>query len=250
MTAHDCWSRPFKTMVIMGESTVAGGPWLARPEDRWTDVLVRLINLCQEKPVTYQNKGIGANAISPRSPGYANSAKPSALERYREDVITLNPDLFILCYGLNDMRAGMPVEDFREDMQTIIGDVRDACHPLIVLTTVYHMTAFRSFPPYHNGGIDQTRVYNEVIRQLADANGCLLADVWEAEGLADWLINPDGVHANRVGNFIIAHRVFETLARHCSGLAVATQAYDVTTEWGTSVIARRAEWGDPFQVAW
>lgn len=234
----------------MGESTVQGGPWLARTEDRWADILARLIDACQEKPVAYYNKGIGANAISPRSPGYANSAKPSALERYREDVIALKPDLFILCYGLNDMRAGMNVEEFREDMQTIIGDVRSACRPLIVLTTIYHMTSFRSFPPYDKGGIQQTQVYNEVIRQLAEDNECLLADVWAAQGLADWLINPDGVHANTVGNLVIAHKVFETLARHCSGLSVATHTHDAETEWGKGVIPRRAAWGDPYTTPW
>ena len=92
MTRKDLWTDPFKTLVVMGESTVEGGSWLPNIEDRWADVLARLINRCQSSPVAYHNKGIGANAISPRSPGYANSAKPSAMERYREDVIELNPD--------------------------------------------------------------------------------------------------------------------------------------------------------------
>ena len=117
-------------MLVMGESTVKGGPWLDRTEDRFADVLATLIDACQAAPVAYHNKGIGANVISPRSPGYEQSAKPSALERYKTDVIDLNPDLFILCYGLNDMRAGMPVEDFAEDMQTIISDVTVACASL------------------------------------------------------------------------------------------------------------------------
>src|SRR6266849_348177 len=117
---RDFKEEPFRRLVIMGESTVHGGPWLPREEeDRFADVLVRLINACQEKPVEYYNKGISANAISPRSPGYKESAKPSALERYKTDVIDLAPDLFILCYGLNDMRAAMPLDDFREDMATI-----------------------------------------------------------------------------------------------------------------------------------
>jgi lysophospholipase L1-like esterase len=123
MGKKDYCSHPFERMVVLGESTVAGGAWLPRIEDRWADVLASLINKCQQKPVEYHNKGIGANSISPRSPGYEASAKPSALERYQNDVIALKPDLFILCYGLNDMRAGMNVEDFREDMQTIIEDV-------------------------------------------------------------------------------------------------------------------------------
>lgn len=241
---------PFRCLVIMGESTVAGGPWLPRREDRFADVLARLINACQEHPVEYHNKGIGANAISPRSPGYASSAKPSALERYRRDVIEFRPDLFVLCYGLNDMRAAMPIEDFRQDMGTIIRDVQKACAPMTVLTTVYYMTGSRSYPPYDKGGVELTLKYNACIRDLARQFGCIVADVWQAEGGADWLIHPDGVHANKVGNLVIAHRVFEAIAQHASGLTNWTFAQDRETEWTRRTTKSRAEVGDPFKKTW
>ncbi len=250
MGKKDYCSKEFETMVVMGESTVAGGSWLARTEDRWADILARLINQCQENPVKYYNKGIGANVITPRSPGYEASANPSALERYKEDVIGVHPDQFTLCYGLNDMRAGMDVEDFREDMQTVIGDIKEACAPVIVLTTVYHMTAFRSYAPFDKGSVNRTRIYNEAIRQLACDNDCLLADVWEGEGLADWLIHPDGVHANVVGNLIIAHRVFEILAQNCSGLTSGAFARDANTDWTKGTTSARAEAGDQFIRSW
>jgi lysophospholipase L1-like esterase len=250
MTRRDLWSEPFKTMVVMGESTVQGGSWLLNREDRWADVLARLINKCQSSRVNYHNKGIGANAISPRSPGYADSAKPSALERYREDVIALDPDLFVLCYGLNDMRAGMDVGEFSEDMQTIITDVADSCSPLTVLTTVYYMTGWGSFPPYDVGSVELTLVYNEAIRQLAERNGCILSDVWQAEGGADWLINPDGVHANLVGNLLIGNRVFRDIAVNCSCLSLATFENTWDTEWVKKTTASRESVCDPFTKTW
>ena len=250
MQKRDWWPRPFERMVVLGESTVEGGPWVACTEERWADILAGLISRCQGREIAYYNKGIGANAISPRSPGYADSRKPSAMERYRDDVISLSPDLFILCYGLNDMRAGMDVEAFREDMQTIIADVRQACQTLTVLTTVYHMTAFRSYLPYDKGGAYQTLVYNEVIRQLAEANDCLLADVWQAEGGGDWLIHPDGVHANAVGNLVIAHRVFEVLAHSCSGLSAATRELAWSTAWTKETTTARVAAGDPYRQTW
>ena len=188
------------------------------------NIVANLISHCQGVPVTLHNQGIGANAISPRSPGYACSAKPSALERYREHVIALQPDLFILAYGLNDMRAGMPPEHFREDMSQIIQEVQAACRPVTVLTTVYHMSAYDWYPPYHVGSVAATEVYNLVIRQLAQQHGCLLADIWEAEGQADWVIHPDTVHANDLGHLLIAHRVFETIATHCRGVAARITA--------------------------
>ncbi len=204
--------------MVLGESHVAGDG-VKNERDRWVNIVAELISEFQGRPVKLYNKGIGANVISPRSPGYRWSAKPSALERYREDVIALNPDLFILSYGLNDMRAGMHPEDFREDMQKIISDVKAACNPVIVLTTVYHMSAYDLYPPFNVGSREATEIYNLVIKQLAEKNDCLLADIYDAEGCANWVIHPDTVHANRLGHRLIAHRVFEVIAKNCSGVA-------------------------------
>jgi len=219
----DLYARPFRTLVALGESTVAGAG-ASTEERRWVNVVARLIGEFQGAPVTLHNRGIGANAISPRSPGYLTSAKPSALERYQTDVIALRPDLFILAYGLNDMRAGMPPEDFREDMRRIIGDVQQACAPVTVLTRVYHMTAYDLYPPYNRGSAEATAVYNLVIGQLAEECGCILADIWAAQGQADWSVHPDTVHANDLGHALIGHRVFEAIATHCSGVAGAVTA--------------------------
>lgn len=218
MSKRDYRSKLFERIVVLGESHVAGSG-VKKERNRWINIVAQLIGEFQGRPVELHNRGIGANAISPRSPGYESSAKPSALQRYRDDVIALAPDLFILSYGLNDMRAGMHPEDFREDMQKIILDVREACNPVIVLTTVYHMSAYDLYPPHNVGNKERTEVYNTVIRQLAEKNDCLLADIYDAEGCANWAIHPDTVHANKLGHRLIAHRVFEVIARNCSGVA-------------------------------
>ena len=221
----------FKRLVILGESTVEGGGWLQGKEQRFADIVARLIDTCQRTPVEYFNEGVGASVISPRSVGYEDSRKPSALERYREKVIERKPDLFILCYGLNDMRCGTPLEVFTEDMGTIINDVKSACDPVTVLTTVYHSTGFDRYPPFNVGGIEATKDYNAAIAELAERHDCILADVWAAEGLADHVIHQDGVHANAVGNLLIAHKVFEAIAQNCSGIAAHTRRLDSHTEW-------------------
>jgi len=230
--AQDWKSEEIRRLVVMGESTVEGGGWLPDAKSqRWADVLARLIEQAQGGPITYVNAGIGANAISPRSPGYESSRKPSALERYQKDVIAHRPDCFVVCYGLNDMRAAMDAREFAEDLTTLVREVKAACQPLTVLTTVYHMTGWKWYALYDKGSSELTRVYNDVIREVAEAQGCLVADVWAGEGGADWLIHDDGVHANRVGNLVIAHRVFEVLAQHCRGLSRRAQEEAEDTEW-------------------
>ena len=76
------------------------------------------------------------------------------------------------------------------------------------------------------------------------------ADVWASEGCADWLINPDGVHANRVGNMVIAHRIFETIAQHASGISLDTREYELGTEWVRDTTRQRADVGDPYRETW
>ncbi|MCX6622831.1 MAG: SGNH/GDSL hydrolase family protein [Acidobacteria bacterium] len=246
----DYRKEPFRRMVILGESTVEGGGWLLHKEDRYADVVARLINSCQDEPMEYINKGIGANAISPRSPGYANSRKPSAMERYQKDVIEQKPDLFVLCYGLNDMRAGMPLADFRADMAKIIGDVKQACSPMTVLATIYYMTGWKSWPSYDKGSVELTLKFNDAIRSLAREFDCVLADAWGSEGGADWLIHPDGVHANRIGNLLLGHRVFEAIAQHASGLTNREFALNRETRWTKHTTTSREKDGNPWRKTW
>lgn len=246
----DYKKEPFQRMVILGESTVEGGPWLHEKDQRYADVLVRLINNVQEKPIEYFNKGIGNNSISPRSPASVQSAKPSAIERYQKDVIENRPDLFILAYGLNDMRAAMPLADFRADMATIIRDVKKACDPVTVLTTVYYMTAYRGWPPINKGSVELTLKYNDCIRSLAAKFDCILADVWSAEGGADWVIDYDGVHANKIGNLLMGNKIFEALAQHCSGLTNYFFEQEKDSAWTRFTTKKRAEAGAPFTKTW
>jgi len=235
---HDC-SQPFQRLAILGESTVEGGDWVTTRADRYADILVQLINRVQAEPVEYINAGIGASVISPRSPGYAASRKPSALERYAEDVIAARPDLFLMAYGLNDMRASMPLDLFMEDLETIVRDVQQACQPLVVLVSVYHMTGYEWYPPFDRGSVAATQRYNAALRELAARSGSLYADVYDAEGRADSVIHQDGVHANEVGNLLIAHKIFELLATHCPGLSVAVRERDEASAWTASTRKER-----------
>ncbi len=214
----DLRAQPFKILLTLGESTTYG--MCATSEARrWPNVLTDLISEFQGRPVRLLNKGLSANSISPRSPGYEASAKPSALERLQQDVLPHKPDLFICSYGLNDMRCGMHPEDFAEDLRAIVRAVQEHCRPVVVLTSVYHMTGWERYAPFDKGSPEATRVFNLLIAQVAEEQDAVLADIHAAEGCAEWMIHPDGVHANDLGHRIIAHRIFEALAQRCSCLA-------------------------------
>jgi lysophospholipase L1-like esterase len=222
---------PFRRMVVLGESTVEGGGWVASPAERYADVLWKLLEHAQEQPLEYVNAGIGGSVISPRSPGYPESGKPSAAERLDEQVIARAPDLLLIAYGLNDMRSGMRVTDFRRELEQLIDRVDAAINAAICLVNVYYMPVFARFAPFDQGSTEATRLYNCMLQDVADARGLMYADVHSAEAGLPQVVNYDGVHANKIGNLLIAHRVFEALVRGCPGLARNVCRRDETSRW-------------------
>lgn len=230
--AHSKVSRaPFRSLVVLGESNVAGGGWLSNAEERWADILWKLLKNAQEQSLKYHNAGLGASVISPRSPGYEASTKPSAAERLDAEVISRKPDLVVIAYGLNDMRAGMSCSAFRAEMQAIINRVRKKIRPLIVIANVYHMIGYNYYPPFNKGGVRKTKEYNRMLAGLALRHGCIYADVWVAEGQCSHVIHQDLVHANKVGNMLVAHKVFEAIVHAAPGIAGNVKKRNTDTKW-------------------
>ena len=121
---------------------------------------------------------------------------------------------------------------------------------MTVLTTVYYMTAYRGWPPINKGSIELTLRYNDCIRSLAAEFDCILADMWSAEGGADWVIDYDGVHANKVGDLLIGNKVFEAIAQHCSGLTNNVFEQEKDSAWTKFTTKKRTEAGAPFTKTW
>lgn len=230
---------PFNSLVVLGESTVEGGGWLAEPSERWADILWKLLEHAQETSIEYHNAGVGASVISPNSPGYEASIKPSASERLDVAVISHNPDLVVIAYGLNDMRAGMNISDFESEIMEIINRIRASLPARIVVVNVYHMSSYIYYPPFDKGSVEKTIEYNQMLKHIADDNNCVYADVWSAEGRRDWFIHQDTVHANKVGNMLIAHKVFESIVHAAPGIVGNIEKRNANTEWTRSCLAQQ-----------
>jgi lysophospholipase L1-like esterase len=234
-------SGPFNSLVVFGESTVEGGGWLSGPEERWADILWKLLENAQEEPVFYYNAGIGASVISPISPGYEASVKPSAAERLQEEVISQNPDLIVIAYGLNDMRAGMSVSAFKTEIKEIIDRIQHSIQALIVIVNVYHMSAFEYYPPFDKGSVGKTKEFNQMLEKLAVEKNCVYADVWSAEGQQDSVIHQDTVHANKIGNMLIAHKVFECIVHAAPGITRNVEKRNAHTEWTRNCLSQQTK---------
>ena len=136
-------------------------------------------------------------------------------------MIALEPDLVVISYGLNDLRCGTPVDVFINELDLMVRGIRRETHAVIVLVNVYHMTAYQDESGVWNRGDPQgAHRYNAHMRQYAEATNLLYADVYSAQGEAGWVVDKDGVHPNNLGHALIANKVFEAIATHCSCLSL------------------------------
>jgi lysophospholipase L1-like esterase len=213
---QDLRAQPVKCVVALGESTTWGYSATSK-EKCWVNRTVRLLEEFQGRPIKLINQGIGSNVLTPKCPAYPRSAKPSASERLDRHVIALKPDLVLLSYGLNDSRGGTDPEVFRTEYQLLIDRIRAKINPVIVILNVYYMhEQMYQYRGWHHSDYEVTEVFNRIIEELARKNGVILADVYAAEKGVDWIIDGDHCHPNNLGHSLIAHRVFEAIARNCS----------------------------------
>jgi lysophospholipase L1-like esterase len=220
-------SGPFRRMVVLGDS-IAYGMCASRPENEWNQVAAGWLRRFQDVDLQVFNRGLPAEVISPRAPGYEESAKPSLIERYRRHCIELKPDLVIIAEGLNDMRSGMAIQDYMADLAQIVADIRRETGALVVLVGIYHQIFGRgandpvTLPTWTRWTPEVAVIYNQAVREVAGQCGALFVDAQAVMGGADWTLNPDCCHPNDLGHVLIGNAVFQTIATHCRGVGDRT----------------------------
>jgi lysophospholipase L1-like esterase len=220
---------PFRRMVVLGDS-ISYGMCAYRPENQWNQVVAGLLRRFQDGELEVLNRGLPAEVISPRAPGYEESAKPSLIERYRRHGIELRPDLVLIAEGLNDMRSGMAIQDYMADLVQIVADIRRETGALVVLVGIYHQIFGRgandpvALPTWTRWTPEVAVVYNQAVRQVAAQCGALFVDAQAVMGGADWTLNPDCCHPNDLGHVLIGNAIFQAIATHCRGMGDRTLA--------------------------
>ncbi len=129
---------------------------------------------------------------------------------------------------------------FIEDLRHVVLDIKAKTGAVVVIVNAYFMTDFDRYEPFKLRSVAAFKAYNAAEEDLARQADVLYADVFDAEGMAPWTIDPDGVHANNLGHRLAANRVFETLAKNCSCLAEsAVEARKTFKPWRDESVLRK-----------
>ena len=176
-----------------------------------------------EDDIELIGKGISGNKVS------------NLLERYKEDVLSLNPDIVFIYIGINDVwhkydfGTGTDILFYENGLRKIITDIKSngarvvLCTPTVIGENKGEFTLVNKFKDIEtmeimNGDLD---AYSNVIRKLSSELDTDLIDLRKI--FVNYILenNPnnepagittyDGVHLNDLGNKLIADEMLKFL---------------------------------------
>lgn len=154
------------------------------------------------------------------------------------------PALLLVSCGINDGKGygnAIPVASFQTNLTAIVGKAQAAGVPVLLLTTTAlecHRPADRGLKKQMDGRNAMLVPYNAYVRQLAEQQKCLLADInpdfqkalAAPAGAGGPLTENDGVHPALAGNAIMARVVLATLGLNPPQLARAEESWRAIAE--------------------
>lgn len=156
-------------------------------------------NSAKHLNIEYDDRYVFMNASIP-----GNTTR-DGLVRLQYDVLTRNPNIVYIQFGLNDCNIWetgkgiprVPINSFMANLYEIIVNLKAySVNPIILGTN--HPTNKDNSYNYRN------MMYNEVIRDVVDKTGSYLIDhevYWKGKNCVDFLLS-DGVHLNENGNWL------------------------------------------------
>lgn len=181
-------SKPVKTIVFFGNSLTAGyglDPSQAFPA------------LIQEK---IDSLNLGYKVVNAGVSGETSSGGNSRVEWILEQRV----DVFVLELGANDGLRGIPLQETRTNLQSIIDKVR-AKYPQAKI-----LIAGMQMPP--NMGLQYTTEFKAIFPELAKKNNStLIPFILDGVGGEANLNQQDGIHPTPEGHHIVAENVWQEL---------------------------------------
>ena len=176
------------TILFFGNSLTAGLG--VEPEQAFPGLLGKRLD-----SLAYPYKAINA--------GLSGETTASGVNRL--DWVLRQPvDIFVLELGANDGLRGIPMDETRKNLETIIRKVREANPQVQIILTGMQL------PP--NMGPAYTAEFRELFPNLAQTYDLLLVPfLLEGVGGVPELNQPDGIHPTPEGHKILAENVWRVL---------------------------------------
>jgi len=207
-------------VVAFGDSITKGDN--VKPEERFVSIAERIFSHHCAKPVRVINAGVNSDITT------------LALNRIDSDVLSHNPDVVTVMFGVNDagfFRPDAPpadtprvsAEDYEKNLETIAERIT-AAGAIAVMGTPLPMSRYyglADLPQYKEHGLNYlVDRYAQIMRDVAARRKLPLIDLHKAfsENPSTEEFLPDGIHPNAQGHAFIAKLYVKVLLPVLKGL--------------------------------
>ncbi len=174
--------------------------------------------------------------------GVSGNTTVAALDRLERDVLSRNPDLVVIMFGMNDV-VSVPAETFAANLTAMVRRARERAIEVVLATP----TAVRDGDP--NRPRARVAGYAERVRQVGAALGVPVADCYQrlqelamAGGYTWERVMSDAVHPNLHGHQLIAREVATTILGR--PVAESNSPWELALPWTRA----RVQAGRPLRV--
>jgi len=216
-------------IVFLGDSITAAGVYDKEIAQPYGDTFIYPI---ATGFITLLNENVGED-VELIGKGVSGDKVSNLLERYKKDVLSLNPDIVFIYIGINDVwhkydfGTGTDIIFYENGLKKIIGDLKNQgarvvlCTPTVIGENKGEFTLVNKFKDIEtmeimNGDLD---AYSDVIRKLSSELNTDLLDLREIfinyisqnnpNNEPSGITTYDGVHLNDLGNKLIADEMIK-----------------------------------------
>ncbi|MDP4646380.1 MAG: GDSL-type esterase/lipase family protein [Akkermansiaceae bacterium] len=155
--------------------------------------------------------------------GVAGNSSSAGLRRMQKDVLVLKPDIVVIFFGTNDLRADeprvyVPIKKYEENLKRMVDECRKINAKVVICTlppidekTFFERHETKEFDKL--GGLNKILAsYRETAIKVAESEKLPVVDLNKKLAEQPEWLSKDGVHPSPEGNEIIAHLIGEAVA--------------------------------------
>ena len=194
---------PFGVYVAVGDSISHGETAVNKATDGWVPLFAELVRQAQGAPIRLINKAISGTRMCTVTD---NKMFPAAKDTVQEYIVSNNPDLITISYGINDLHAGTSLKEFIATYRNYLTEVVQGCPDALII--VCGLSA--------KGGDADSAIllkWNAAIKELAEEFNLIYNDSYQDIRGVEWLLS-DGLHPSNAGYRVMANAVFRTLSAY------------------------------------
>jgi lysophospholipase L1-like esterase len=157
--------------------------------------------------------------------GIGDQTTIQMLARFRQDVVSLNPNVVVLEGGTNDIAAGISLNQIEDNLATI-GDLAKAHGIKLVFASIlpvsdYHRDADPRYEMTKSRPLSAIQAVNRWMQARCRSEGCVYMDYYTAMvdpmGQMQADLSDDGLHPNAKGYRVMSPVTLETIGRALQG---------------------------------